>query len=976
MSDDRHSGTISISKLERVDQVCDRFEVAWRNGRRPLLEEYLDVFHELERPVLFRELLVVELQLRRGTGERPDPAEYLSRFTPFAKEIDRAFTLAAPSLDSTDPSLDETRSLPSNDTRTLERVTPDFETPDFRVTDLPVPSSDRALPQIDGYEILGLLGRGGMGVVYRARQVGLDRLAALKMLLAGAHARPEELARFRAEALAVARIKHENIVEIYQVGEHDGLPFFSLEFVAGGTLGQKIAGAPQPLAESAHMVETLARAMHVAHGLGIIHRDLKPANVLLTPDGTPKIADFGLARRLETDSGETSSGMILGTPTYMAPEQARGTTKAAGPQADQYSLGAMLYTMLSGRPPFQGTTVVETLALVCGEEPVPLSRLLGKMPRDLETICLKCLEKDPDNRYPDCATLADDLRRFQEGRPIWARPVSAPERAWRWCLRNRNVAALLATVFSLLTALGGISFVASLMLASEQARTETQRKQAVAAKDLAEKNAVAEKAARGQAEANHRLASDQARAAIDTIRELTTKVDNTLGDRASVQPVRRTILAVASTNLRKVAKIGDDARLVDRTLARIHQLMGDLARSVGNSTEALAEYQQAFAIVQAVAKAAPGDPTTPRNLAAARNNLGDLYLNHRDDPATARQLYTEALADRKAWHAFYPDNDETRTALATQYALLAITSLRQGNPAQARSELEESARWRDQVSEPTRKSPGFRRDQAGLFDRLGEAALKLGDPEAARQHYQKALEIRETLAREAPDQNGPGRDLALSLNHLGSLNLFLEGDAAVAQGLFTRALQILRSPPTFEPDSAFVQSYLGLTLYHLGAACVRRGDHAAARGHFQSALEVRRKLLNDDREDTQLQRQYVVALGRCGRHADAVRNAEILRRKSRKDPGTLYHVATAYAVCAGAVVEDQGQSKDKDKAPGLARRYADQAIDTLREAVKLGWRDLVSIQTDPDFDAIESDPGFARLIDELKSMGLPHLQRP
>jgi tetratricopeptide (TPR) repeat protein/tRNA A-37 threonylcarbamoyl transferase component Bud32 len=299
---------------------------------------------------------------------------------------------------------------------------------------------------VAGYEILSELGRGGMGVVYKARQVSLKRIVALKMVLAGGHAGAQQLARFYTEAEAVAQLQHPNIVQIFEVGEHEGLPFFSLEFVDGGSLAQKIAGKPQPPREAAETVQLLALAMAMAHQAGVIHRDLKPANVLLTDDGLPKITDFGLAKRLEGDSAQTKSGTLMGTPSYMAPEQARGDTHQIGPLADLYALGAILYELLTGRPPFVGTTLLETLEQVRSQEPVPPRRLQPKVPRDLETVCLKCLQKEPGQRYANCEDLADDLRRFLEHRPIQARPVGRTERLWRWCKRNPRVAGLSAAV--------------------------------------------------------------------------------------------------------------------------------------------------------------------------------------------------------------------------------------------------------------------------------------------------------------------------------------------------------------------------------------------------------------------------------------------------------------------------------------------------------------------------------------------------
>jgi hypothetical protein len=313
-----------------------------------------------------------------------------------------------------------------------------------------VAPSEPPPPSLPGYEIEGVLGRGGMGVVYRARHLALKRTVALKMVLAGGHAGPRELARFRIEAEAVARLAHPNIVQIHEVGEAGGHPYFALEFVEGGNLAGKLGGHPLPAREAARLVETLARAMQLAHSRNVVHRDLKPANVLLAADGTPRITDFGLARQLDSDSGETQAGAVLGTPSYMAPEQASGRGHEAGPAADVYALGAILYDCLAGRPPFQGKTVVETLDQVRTQEPVPPSRWQASVPLDLDTICLKCLRKEPENRYASAAELADELGRFLRGEPVQARPVGRLERGWRWCKRYPALAAAVATVVGVL----------------------------------------------------------------------------------------------------------------------------------------------------------------------------------------------------------------------------------------------------------------------------------------------------------------------------------------------------------------------------------------------------------------------------------------------------------------------------------------------------------------------------------------------
>ena len=313
--------------------------------------------------------------------------------------------------------------------------------------------------QVPGYEILGELGRGGMGVVYKARQIKLDRVVALKMILAGGHAGEAELARFRAEAEAVARLQHPNIVQIFEVGEHGGLPFFSLEFCGGGSLDKKLAGTPLPPKEAAALVATLARAVQTAHEKGVIHRDLKPANILLTEDGTPKITDFGLAKRLDADAGQTRTGSVMGTPSYMAPEQAGGKTAEMGPLCDVYALGAILYELLTGRPPFRAATPLDTMMQVVSDDPVPPRHLQPRTPHDLETICLKCLRKERGKRYASAAALAEDLRRFLAGEPVKARPMGLMGRTAKWVRRRPAVAALLAAVAAVAAAgFAGISW--------------------------------------------------------------------------------------------------------------------------------------------------------------------------------------------------------------------------------------------------------------------------------------------------------------------------------------------------------------------------------------------------------------------------------------------------------------------------------------------------------------------------------------
>lgn len=355
--------TLPPSALTVVDRVCDEFESAWRAGQRPRIEDFVNRVPSSMADALFRELLEIELQFRRKAGE---PTQATKHSAPF--------------------------------------------------------SDQGALGAVAGYELLGELGRGGMGVVYRARQVRANRDVALKMVLHGSHGGAAQMARFRAEAEAVARLQHPNIVAVYEVGESEGRPFFSMEFCAGGSL----ANATQTMSPraAAELLLQVARGVAAAHAAGIIHRDLKPGNVLLTSEGIPKVADFGLAKQMEAagaslEAGLTATGAVLGTPSYMAPEQA-GSARRVGPPADVYSLGAILYELLTGQPPFRGPTVTDTLLLLLTEDVRPPRELRPDVPRDLEAICLRCLDKDQGRRYPNAAELSGDLVRFLNGDPVTA----------------------------------------------------------------------------------------------------------------------------------------------------------------------------------------------------------------------------------------------------------------------------------------------------------------------------------------------------------------------------------------------------------------------------------------------------------------------------------------------------------------------------------------------------------------------------
>jgi WD40 repeat protein len=444
---------LSLSADWRIEAVCSRFEKAWKSGEPPRLEDYLGDAEGAERRALLRELLLLELDYRARNGEKPTVEEYCARFAEAAELIETLLPSA--------PTPDEEGTASEGTPRST------------------APAADVEIP---GYEILGELGRGGMGVVYKARQVAVNRVVALKMLLAGPEAAPEELARFRTEAEAIGRLYHPGIVQVHEVGEYQGRPFFSMEYCPGGSLAKKLAGTPLAPRQAAELVRKLALAVQAAHQANVIHRDLKPANVLMTADGTPRITDFGLAKKLD-EKGHTRTGAVLGTPSYMAPEQVQGKKAAAA--ADVYSLGAILYECLTGRPPFKAATSFDTLIQVVGEEPVAPRQLNAQVPADLETVCLKCLHKDPLRRYGSTEELADDLARWHRGEPVVARPVGRVERSWRWARRNPAVASLTATTATtlLLGAAAATLFAVDARKARARAEVEEEKAKGLARKE-------------------------------------------------------------------------------------------------------------------------------------------------------------------------------------------------------------------------------------------------------------------------------------------------------------------------------------------------------------------------------------------------------------------------------------------------------------------------------------------------------------
>ncbi len=451
------SETNSVDAARRIDARCDAFERALVAGESPVIENYLADHSSPQREELLCELLGIDIDFRFAHGEQPAISDYIARFPELlVEQISAIFNASQPSPNL--PCAD-----PSTEHPTL--ISPSAEVSANVTTSAPV-----AVRYFGDYELLREIARGGMGVVYEARQRSLNRPVALKMILAGQLARPEEVTRFRREAEAAAQLEHPGIVPIFEIGQHGDQHYFTMGYVAGPSLSTRLLDRPLDPREAACLMHEVSLAVQYAHDRGVVHRDLKPSNILLAPRldrqagdflYAPRVTDFGLAKLSRSDQNLTETGQILGTPSYMPPEQAAGQIHDVGPSADVYSLGAVLYTCLTGRPPFQAASALDTVRQVMERDPVALRELNAAVPQDLETICLKCLEKSIPRRYATAQAVADELQRYLEGRPIQARPVSQSERAWRWCKRSPVVAGLsVAVVLTLLVGIIASSYFA------------------------------------------------------------------------------------------------------------------------------------------------------------------------------------------------------------------------------------------------------------------------------------------------------------------------------------------------------------------------------------------------------------------------------------------------------------------------------------------------------------------------------------
>jgi tetratricopeptide (TPR) repeat protein len=672
------------------------------------------------------------------------------------------------------------------------------------------------------FELFGVIGRGGTGTVYRARQRSLDRLVALKVIRAGGPADPSDVRRFRAEAEVVAALEHPNIVPVYEVGEQDGLLYLSMRLVEGGSLADRLNALTADARAAARLVAAVARAVHFAHQRGILHRDLKPGNILLSPgrgpDGgggewVPLVADFGLAKRVDGDSSLTQSGAIVGTPSYAAPEQASGAKGAVTTAADVWGLGAVLYALLTGRPPFRGETALETLELVRTRDAEPPRQLNPGVDRDLETVCLKCLAKDPGRRYASAAELAEDLERWLAGEPVKARRASRWERTRKWLRRNPALAALLAVV-----AVSAGAGVAGLVWHNERLRAE------------------AEKVAR-----ERDVAQEEQRWAAQAVDDMYTRVaEEWLGSHPRLQPLQREFLEKALEYYQHAAGHWADVPELRRKLPELYRGVGKIQAALGRHDQAEEALRTAVARFEELAAESPTDPVVRNDLVSSQTTLARALQKTGRIPEAitvyrrANDLAAELASD-------FPDRPNLPIHLLVARAGLAFALAGAGRAEEAERLYRQTLAGLDKLPPPIRDQPNVRYQVANTRNNLGNLYFTAGRFDAAEPHYQQAAAEFERLKTQFPTNTDYLDSWGFSLSNLGA-TLNRLGRTTEARPALTQAESVLERLAADFPDLPEYPSQLAAIQINLGVVLRKLREEDEAERLYRKAIATQQGL--------------------------------------------------------------------------------------------------------------------------------------
>jgi serine/threonine-protein kinase len=820
-------------------------------------------------------------------GQPPDPQDLLARYPEFGAELNRFFA---------------DQGLVDRWTAPLRRVVA-VATPRPEETVQPMaggPGGELPAGGFGDYEILEELGSGGMGRVYRARQKSLGRTVALKMIRADRLASPGEAQRFRAEAEILARLDHPHIVPIYEVAEHDSQLYFTMKAVEGGNLAERPDRFAADPKAAARLVAEVARAVHHAHQHGILHHDLKPANILLNGEGWPLVTDFGLAKRVEAEGELTRSGAIVGTPGYMAPEQTTGQKGVVTTAADVYGLGAVLYFLLTGRPPFQGETVLDTLLQVREREPKPPGQSNPRVDRDLETICLKCLAKDPGHRYPSAEALAEDLERWLAGEPIRARAISRKARIWRWCRRNPVVAGLGAAAVASLVVVVVVSVVSAVSIAQKQRLTEK---------------------ALGQAKEKQLLA----RQAVD---EMYLQVaEKWLADQAQLTEVQQEFLRKALAFYEQFAREeGDEPEVRSGTAEAYHRVAG-IQKKLGRGAEAERACEQELAILDKLAADFPNDPRYRARQASAYRMLGILLRVERFEGAEKALRHGIAIWE-SLLTAFPAEPAYRRDLAATCDSLGHMLTWFPDRANEAEQLLAKSVKLLKGLIADFPTVPGYQVDLAHVYQSLGILFKTHERARESEQAYRQGLACLEAVAPKLSTDPTYRRWLASILNNLGN-TLDQTGQTQKAEGIGRQAVEAYEKLVADFPTTPEYRGSLAIALRNQGRRVRNNKPEEGCRLLERACAEQRAAFRVDPRginyrwqlrDHSMNLADTLLQLGRHGRAAEV--GAE-LARTFPNDLATLAFTANCLARCALLAQKDSKLAEGEGKA--LAQKYAAQA---------------------------------------------------
>lgn len=681
--------------------------------------------------------------------------------------------------------------------------------------------------RVGDYDILGKIGHGGMGLVLKARQRGLKRVVALKMIKLGQLAEETEVARFLVEARAAAHLKHPNIVAVYDVGEHAGSPFFSMEYVEGQSLHKLISERPLQPQRAAVIIQKLALAVGYAHEAGILHRDLKPQNILLDKYEEPKITDFGLASSAQENSQLTATGTVLGTPSYMPPEQARGRHEEMGNWSDIYSLGATLYEALVGRPPFTAATLGETLQQVMSVDPVSPRTLNPAIPKDIETICLKCLEKSPARRYQTGQELADELQRFLEDRPILASPTSRSEKFVRWCRRNPVIAGAIAAVSAAaVVAIISLWIGRNQALEGEKRATEGERKATAALQETEETLQFAMKMV------------DQT---------LVRLGKETLLDQPGMQPLTADIYAQALRSYEQLLPKLEKNQRLPKDIAKVQLQMGFATKKLGKPKEALALLEKAARSLELLRDANKTDGELLESLSLAKIQIGTIHYEQQRFAAAAIP-FQDALLLRRDFAKLEPENIEAGQLLANSEMNVGLLQEAMGKPQEALEYYQAANARRKALLEKAPENSGLLRDRAKGLTNIGLLLAHQNKLAEAENNYDEARQAFAKLAEHKDHQINDLHDLGISWMRLGDAAAVRNNsaDLKLAVDRYYKALRVLEGLVVANPNVPSYRGTLGKTRLNLAQFYERQDNSREAFAQLTIAFDELQRLQTTD----------------------------------------------------------------------------------------------------------------------------------